>query len=93
LEALSPIDIEALNKWDDYSIARNKMLEATNTRHAPWTVILANDKRRARLEVMRSVLSKLDYVDKEPKNIGNIDVKINMNGKKFLSSRSCNDEG
>ncbi len=90
---LSPIDIEALNKWDDYSTARNKMLEATNTRHAPWTVILANDKKRARLEVMRSVLSRLEYEDKEPKNIGNIDVKINMNGKKFLSSRSCNDEG
>ena len=90
---LSPIDIAALNKWNDYSIARNEMLKATDTKHAPWTVILANDKKRARLEVMRFVLSKLSYENKDPNNIGKTDNKITMNGAKFLRSRSCIDEG
>ncbi len=90
---LSPIDIAALKKWDDYSIARNKMLEATNTKHAPWTVILANDKRRARLEVIKYVLTNLDYENKDVSNISAIDKKITMNGARFLRSRSCIDEG
>ncbi len=90
---LSPIDIQALTKWNDYSVARNKMLEATDTKHAPWTVILANDKRRARLEVMRFVLNKLNYVNKLSQNIGKSDSKITMGGNRFLRSRSCIDEG
>jgi polyphosphate kinase 2 (PPK2 family) len=41
---LSPIDIEALGKWDAYSVARDDMLERTDCPHAPWTVVLTNDK-------------------------------------------------
>ena len=53
---LSPIDIKALHKWDDYTAARGKILAATHSDHAPWTIIRSNDKRRARLNAIRHVL-------------------------------------
>ena len=48
---LSPVDIKALHKWDAYSEAADRMLSRTDSDHAPWTVIRANDKRRARLNL------------------------------------------
>ena len=57
----------AQKHWDDYSKARNKMLLATHSLHAPWTVVDANDKHAARLNVMRDLLSRLDYKGKEKK--------------------------
>ncbi len=62
---LSPIDIKALSKWDDYTQARDTMLEATDSQHAPWTLILGNDKRRARINIIRSILHRLDYPTKD----------------------------
>jgi polyphosphate kinase 2 len=56
---LSPVDLEALNKWDDYSRARDTMLKRTDSNHAPWTVIRANDKKRTRLNVIRTLLNGL----------------------------------
>jgi polyphosphate kinase 2 len=73
---LSPIDIKALGKWDEYTAARDTMLSKTHTREAPWTVILGNDKRRARLNVIRSILHRLDYEGKEGTRIGSLDPKI-----------------
>jgi polyphosphate kinase len=73
---LSPIDIKALSKWDEYTAARNTMLEATNSDPAPWTVIHGNDKRRARLNIIRCVLDRLDYTQKDAARIGAIDPKI-----------------
>ena len=90
---LSPIDLKALDKWSDYTQARNMMLEKTHSKHAPWTVVLANDKRRARLEIIRHVLSSLDYENKDSEKIGLSDKKITLNAPQFLRSRSCNDEG
>jgi len=90
---LSPIDLKALDKWDDYTQARNAMLKNTNSKHAPWRVILANDKRRARLEIIRYVLSNIDYEDKSQDKIGLIDKKTSLSASQFLRSRSCNDEG
>jgi polyphosphate kinase 2 len=81
---LSPIDLEALNKWDDYSRARDRMLERTDSRHAPWAVIRANDKRRLRLNVIRTVLSGFDYEGKDKKAIGEIDDKIVLSAEDFL---------
>ncbi len=88
---LSPIDIKALEKWDDYSKARNEMLKATDSKHAPWTVVLANDKRRARLEIIRFVLNKMDYERKNKDNIGKNDNLIIMGGERFLRTRSVHD--
>src|SRR6185503_3130113 len=58
---LSPMDIASLGKWDDYTTKRNLMLEATDTKAAPWTVIKANDKRRDRLNLIRHILKSLPY--------------------------------
>lgn len=73
---LSPMDIAAFNKWDDYTDKRNRMLKETHSDKAPWTVILANDKRRARLDVIRRILLSLDYDGRDDKAIGEIDKKI-----------------
>ena len=61
---LSPIDRASLNKWDDYTEAKEAMFFYTDTADAPWTVIRSNDKKRARLNCMRHVLSTFDYPDK-----------------------------
>lgn len=63
---LSPIDRASLDKWDDYTEAKEAMFFYTDTADAPWTVIRSNDKKRARLTCMRHFLSQLDYPDKDP---------------------------
>lgn len=82
---LSPMDIAALGKWDDYTDKRDRMLSKTHTDHAPWTLVRSNDKRRARLNVIRHILHSLDYTGKDEKAIGTIDDKILGNGPKFLT--------
>jgi len=82
---LSPIDLLALGKWDDYTHARNEMLKRTHNEHAPWMVIRANDKRRARLATIAHVLSSLNYKGKDEKQIGNIDRQIAMAAPDFLA--------
>lgn len=62
---LSPTDLESLDKWDDYTEAKQAMFFYTDTHDAPWTVIKSNDKKRARLEAMRHVLRQFDYTDKD----------------------------
>ena len=62
---LSPIDRASLNKWDDYTEAKEAMFFYTDTADAPWTVIRSNDKKRARLTCMRHFLSQLDYPEKD----------------------------
>lgn len=80
---LSPIDIEALSKWDAYSAARDTMLKRTDSKHAPWTVIRANDKRRLRLNVIRTVLNGFEYEGKDRRAIGKIDDKIVLTADEF----------
>ena len=81
---LSPVDIEALGKWDAYSAARDEMLKRTDTSYAPWTIIRSNDKLRGRLNVIRTVLDRLDFTGKDQDAIGNIDRKIRLNAEEFL---------
>nr|MDJ0954293.1 polyphosphate kinase 2 [Acidimicrobiia bacterium] len=73
---LSPVDVESLGKWDDYTRVKEAMFEATDTAHAPWTVVRSDDKKRARLATMRYVLSRLPYPDKDEETIGEPDAKI-----------------
>lgn len=73
---LSPTDLASLDKWDDYTKAKEAMFFYTDTPHAPWTVVKSNDKKRARLEAMRWVLSKFDYPDKDYKLVGTPDPKL-----------------
>jgi len=65
---LSPIDVASLSKWDDYTTAREEMIDHTHTQSAPWTVIRSNDKRRARLNAIRHILASIEYEGKD-KNI------------------------
>jgi polyphosphate kinase 2 len=62
---LSPIDQASIDRYDDYTEARNEMLLATDTTSAPWTIVNSNEKKRARLGSIRSVLHALPYDDKD----------------------------
>lgn len=73
---LSPMDIAALTKWDTFTHARDRMIEKTHTQHAPWTVVKANDKRRARINVIRHLLLSIDYEGRDRSAIGDIDHNI-----------------
>ena len=73
---LSPIDKASLDKWDDYTEAKEAMFFYTDTADAPWTVIKSNDKKRARLNCMLHFLNSLDYPGKDPKIAHAPDPKI-----------------
>lgn len=70
---LSQIDLDGLNKWDDYCTAIRETFAASHTETAPWTVILSDDKLRARVTVIQSVLSGIDYDGKDEKALGKPD--------------------
>ena len=72
---ISPIDQKAQKLWDAYSAARNQMLKQTSSALAPWTVISANDKKLAHLNLIANLLSRVNYPDKD-KKILKIDPKI-----------------
>jgi polyphosphate kinase len=73
---LSPIDKASLDKWDDYTRAKESMFFDTDTADSPWTVIKSDCKKRARLNAMRYVLAKLPYDAKDVNAVGKIDSLI-----------------
>jgi polyphosphate kinase 2 len=73
---LSPMDIKSLDKWDDYTEAKEAMFFYTDTADAPWTVVKSNDKKRARLEAIRHILEQFDYEGKDTEVVGKPDRKI-----------------
>lgn len=73
---MSPIDEVSVEKYDDYTEARNEMLLATDTLVAPWTIINSNEKKRARLGAIRSVLHTLDYEHKDHDVVGEPDPRV-----------------
>src|SRR5689334_13880153 len=73
---LSPMDLASLDKWDDYTEAKEAMFFYTDTADAPWTVVKSNDKRRARINALRHVLNVLDYADKDETVVGRPDPAI-----------------
>lgn len=83
----SPIDIAGITKWDDYTKARDLMIERTHKEFAPWTIVRANDKRRARLAAIRRVLLTLPYEGRDLEIIGKEDKKIIGEGPSFLSKQ------
>ncbi|MFN9772293.1 MAG: polyphosphate kinase 2 [Burkholderiales bacterium] len=70
---LSPIDMASLDKWDDYTRAKEAMFFHTDTADAPWTVIKSDCKKRARVNAMRYVLHKIPYANREAEAIGTVD--------------------
>jgi polyphosphate kinase 2 len=81
---LSPIDLEALARWDAYTAARDEMLKRTDCAHAPWTVVRTNDKRRGRINLIQSVLHRMDFPGKDVEAIGEIDRNITLSAEAFL---------
>jgi polyphosphate kinase len=82
---LSQIDVDGLAKWDDYCTAIDETMDRTHFKHAPWTVILSDDKKRARIAAIQTLLGAVDYAGKDPKAIGKIDGKI-CGGPKLRST-------
>jgi polyphosphate kinase 2 len=72
----SPMDMESVEKWDDYTAAKEEMFAATDTDIAPWIVVKSNDKKRARVNAMRHLLAKSDYDDKDHDVVGEPDPLI-----------------
>jgi polyphosphate kinase 2 len=73
---LSPMDLASLDRWDDYTAAKEAMFLHTHRDHAPWTVVRSNDKKRGRVEAIRFVLNQLDYPDKDQELVGHPDPLI-----------------
>jgi polyphosphate kinase len=89
---LSPMDIESYRRWYDYSKARDTMLEATDSRHAPWHIVRSDDKRRARLNCIAHILGSIPFKKvarpkvKLPKrsNKGRYDDQASLKGRNFV---------
>jgi polyphosphate kinase 2 len=89
---LSPMDLPSRSKWFEYSRARDLMLKATDTKHAPWYVLRSDDKKRARLNCIRHILSLIPYKKvprdkvKLPKRSmkGDYDDQAALKGRKFV---------
>ena len=73
---LSSIDIDGLPKWDDYTAAIDQTFATSHFKYAPWTVILSDDKSRARIAAVQTMLHSVEYVGKDKAAIGKIDAKI-----------------
>lgn len=73
---LSPIDLESLDRWDDYTRAKEAMFLHTDTSDAPWTVIKSDCKKRARLNAMRFVLGRIPYDNRDLTRVGTADPLI-----------------
>jgi polyphosphate kinase 2 (PPK2 family) len=73
---LSPTDLASLDRWNDYTHAKEAMFALTDTAIAPWTVVKSNDKKRARINAMRYVLSHFDYPNRDESIVADVDPLI-----------------
>lgn len=74
---ISPIDEQAQHQWDAYSVTRDLMLQQTSSEKAPWTVVIANSKKHTHLNLIRDLLSRVSYPDKD-QQILEVDPEIVM---------------
>ena len=75
---LSPMDLPSREKWYEYSMARDRMLKATDTKHAPWNLVRSDDKKRARLNLITHLLGQIPY-----KRIKTDKIKLGKRAKKY----------
>ncbi len=73
---LSPIDVAGLSKWDEYTQSIAETLTRTHSEHCPWTIVRSDDKKRARLAAIRTILSALDYDEKDADIVSSPDPEI-----------------
>jgi polyphosphate kinase len=92
---LSPMDLESYRRWYDYSRARDLMLKATDTKHAPWYIVRTDDKRRGRLNCISHILSQIPYKKISKKNVKlpkrstkeKYDDQTPLKGRNFVAER------
>jgi polyphosphate kinase 2 len=92
---LSPMDLGSYERWYDYSRARDAMLKATDSKHAPWHIVRSDDKRRARLNCIAHILKLIPYKKvKHPKvklpkrsNKGKYDDQASLKGRRFVAEQ------
>jgi polyphosphate kinase 2 len=92
---LSPMDLPSRERWFDYSRARDRMLEATDTKWAPWTIVPSDDKRRARLNVIAHILERIPHkkvkrekIDLPKRKVKNeYDDQASLKGRRFVPEK------
>jgi len=89
---LSPMDLPSRSKWYQYSRARDEMLDATDTEHAPWHILFSDDKKRARLNCIRHILDRIPHKKVKPEKVklpdrsekGAYDDRATLEGRRFV---------
>ncbi len=87
---ISPVDMEAQKLWDKYTIAKYSMLLSTHMPYAEWTVIKSDNKKKARINCIKHILSHVDYPDKISSDHLNIDMSILLNGSDEIKRMELN---
>jgi polyphosphate kinase 2 (PPK2 family) len=90
---LSPMDLESFRRWYDYSKARDLMLKATDSAHAPWHIVRSDDKRRARLNCISHILSSIPFKKIKHSKVklparsdkGKYDDRASLKGRRFVA--------
>lgn len=81
---LSEIDMQAQERWDDFTRSKYNMIRLTHTHNAPWTIIRSNDKHKARLEAMKVILNSINYDGREEKLDYSLDSEIVVSGAREI---------
>jgi polyphosphate kinase 2 (PPK2 family) len=92
---LSPMDVESYKRWYQYSKARDRMLEATDTEHAPWHIVRSDSKKRACLNCISHLLSQVPYEELPREKValgkrnmnGKYDDQLTLEGRRFIPER------
>ncbi len=87
---LSPVDEKSQQMWDKYTIAKYSMLLASHTDHAPWTIIRSDNKKQARINCIKHILSQVDYPKKIKKSLLQTDPAILINGNQEIRNMESN---
>lgn len=92
---LSPVDQQSQILWEQYTLAKYSMLLASNTDFAPWTIIVSNDKKKARLNTIKSILTRIDYPKKISKKELEVDEKLVKTGSQEIAimAKTLRNEG
>ncbi|ECL3072715.1 polyphosphate kinase 2 [Campylobacter jejuni] len=87
---LSPVDQKSQELWDKYTLAKYSMLLASNNSTCPWTIISSDDKKKARLNLLRFILSKVEYPNKKTGDFSKIDAKLVRSGEEEIRKMEAN---
>ncbi|HEC1884790.1 TPA: polyphosphate kinase 2 [Campylobacter jejuni] len=87
---LSPVDQKSQELWDKYTLAKYSMLLASNTLTCPWTIISSDNKKKARLNLLRFILSKVEYPNKKTGDFSKIDAKSVRSGEEEIRKMEAN---